>query len=1186
MARKPHPSQQNIHPDTSDRRTAASASPNSSGEQCYELLGAALEADDAEFVGRANPEALRHYRYFQEDLIFNDLEFSDRTRRTGKQLFLSGEFRDATVTIGYPYRYIGPSNAHQELLGTISWCGEENHLLFRTQILFNQDSVCDTDCSCSVCSSRRWHYYQDRQNTGCKYLAGLMYALHEFLQHNPLGDATDSCADRFLNLYERKQQNRVRTDVATAQEPLRLVPRLIKKDYQLTVSFKVGAKKLFVIKQLDEFCQQVRNGETVRYGSSTDMSHRPEDFDADSQRWLRFIQRIVQEETEFCQRLDDAIQKSYYSRFSAKVGGTLNLFGWRLDEFYREMGEDAIDYEDRDEKTRKRPIRRKEADPRFNLYISPFPTADPTTVRTSHSHQMCAPEFQGILVEGQLPKLFFGMERAYYIEENHLCRSTPEFQEAIQPLSSVADQEGEFFFQAGRHHLPTFYYQALPQLQKFVDIIETNPDLIHAHLLPPASFVFYLDADQNDVQCRADVRYDNVRFSLLDHLYPERADVMDQYRNISQEHEVLVRLMQWFPAPDAERDELTCGGNEDLIYRFMAEGVDELISLGEVRCTNRFRAKNRINPVKVSVGVSVSEGLLDLEISTDNISPEELLEMLKHYRAKKNYFRLKDGSYASLDEQSLGLLAELMDSMHLSPREFVRGKMHLPLYRTLYLNKMLEEKEEVYSDRDSHFREMVKGFKTVNDADFDVPQNLTKIMRKYQKDGYKWLRTLETWQFGGILADDMGLGKTLQIIALLLAAKDRVVTSLVVTPASLVYNWGEELARFAPQLQVLIVGGTQAERRQKISSCMDYDVVITSYDLLKRDIHLYEDHTFEYEVIDEAQYIKTHTTAAAKAVKVIRSRYRFALTGTPIENRLSELWSIFDYLMPGFLYEYETFKRELETPIAKHQEETAIARLQKMTAPFILRRLKEDVLKDLPDKLEEVRYVRFASTQQHLYDGQVVHMKEALAKQSDEEFSRNKLAIFAELMRLRQICCDPSLCFENYQGESAKADACIDLIESAIDGGHRILLFSQFTTMLEIIQKKLDAERIPYYTITGATPKKKRLELVKEFNQGSTPIFLISLKAGGVGLNLTGADMVIHYDPWWNVAAQNQATDRAHRIGQTRKVTVYKLIAKNSIEEKILALQEAKRNLADQIISGDTGQLAGMSKEDLLALLD
>ena len=338
-------------------------------------------------------------------------------------------------------------------------------------------------------------------------------------------------------------------------------------------------------------------------------------------------------------------------------------------------------------------------------------------------------------------------------------------------------------------------------------------------------------------------------------------------------------------------------------------------------------------------------------------------------------------------------------------------------------------------------------------------------------------------------------------------------------------------------------------------------------------------------MIDEAQYIKNHTTAASKSVKIIQSKHRFALTGTPIENRLSELWSIFDYLMPGFLYGYEVFRKELETPIVKHKDDAASAKLKKMVAPFILRRLKGDVLRDLPEKIEEIRYARLEDKQQKLYDGQVVHMQEILAGQDADDFQKNKLLILAELTKIRQICCDPGLLFERYEGGSSKREACVELIQSAIEGEHKILVFSQFTSMLELLEQDLRREAISYYKITGATPKEKRVELVNAFNSDATPVFLISLKAGGTGLNLTGADVVIHYDPWWNQAVQNQATDRAHRIGQTRVVSVYKLIAKDTIEEKIVKMQESKRDLADSILSGDSGGITQMSRDELMELL-
>lgn len=419
---------------------------------------------------------------------------------------------------------------------------------------------------------------------------------------------------------------------------------------------------------------------------------------------------------------------------------------------------------------------------------------------------------------------------------------------------------------------------------------------------------------------------------------------------------------------------------------------------------------------------------------------------------------------------SLDQLVRMMEDLHLSIKELTKGKMHLPVYRALYLDKMLEGQE----------------------------------------------------------------------------------------------------------------GGKADLRKMDL---LKADLLITSYDLLKRDIAVYDEVTFRFEIIDEAQYIKTHTTAAAKSVKLIRSVTKFALTGTPIENRLSELWSIFDYLMPGFLFAYDSFRTQMEVPIVKNEDEEVLERLHKMIAPFILRRIKRDVLWDLPDKLEKIRYAGMESKQQKLYDAQVIRMRNDLKKQSDTDFKRSKIEILSELMKIWQICCDPLLCYTNYDGESAKTELCMELLRSLMDGGHRTLVFSQFTSMLEILERRLTEEKIPYYVITGSTEKEERIKRVKAFDEGNVPVFLISLKAGGTGLNLVGADSVIHFDPWWNTAAENQASDRAHRIGQTKVVTVYKLVAKGTIEERILALQQQKAKLAQDVLSGEGVGSAVLSREDLMEIL-
>ena len=480
----------------------------------------------------------------------------------------------------------------------------------------------------------------------------------------------------------------------------------------------------------------------------------------------------------------------------------------------------------------------------------------------------------------------------------------------------------------------------------------------------------------------------------------------------------------------------------------------------------------------------------------------------------------------------------------------------------------------------------MKRFEQIDVSSYSVPKDLNADLRFYQVYGFKWLNVLYDCGFGGILADEMGLGKTLQVISLLAYRNKEKIKSLIVTPASLVYNWYAEFNKFAPFIKVGMVVGNKDERSALLTRRHEYDVLITSYDLLKRDIDLYSDISFDVEVIDEAQYIKNQTTGAAKAVKEIDSKKRFALTGTPIENRLSELWSIFNYLMPDYLYSYEYFRKHFESPIVNDGDEDASNMLKKMIGPFILRRRKMDVLKDLPEKIERVYYANFDSRQKEIYDAQVMKISKLVENEDEKAFSTSKIAILAELMKVRQICCDPSLLLENYKGGSAKKDTCLQLIEESIDGGHKLLVFSQFTSMLEILEEELNKKKIAYYKITGATDKKERLELCNKFNKDDVKVFLISLKAGGTGLNLIGADIVIHYDPWWNEAVISQATDRTHRIGQTNTVTVYKLIAKDTLEEKILKLQEDKQNLADEILSGANTSLSSMSKDELLELLN
>ena len=400
-------------------------------------------------------------------------------------------------------------------------------------------------------------------------------------------------------------------------------------------------------------------------------------------------------------------------------------------------------------------------------------------------------------------------------------------------------------------------------------------------------------------------------------------------------------------------------------------------------------------------------------------------------------------------------------------------------------------------------------------------------------------------------------------------------------------NWESECQKFTPQLCCLAVGGVNAERAAQIAGIAGYDLVVTSYDALKRDISHYGQYEFRFVIIDEAQYIKNQNTQNAKSVKALRGQSRFALTGTPIENSLTGLWSIFDFLMPGYLHSYNHFRKKYERPIVKEQDKQATERLRALARPFLLRRMKADVLRELPPKTESVLRVSMEPAQKRLYLATLAQARADLReKMQGVEEAQGRMMILAILTRLRQLCCDPALLYDDYDDGSAKTEGCLELIESCLDSGHRLLLFSQFTSMLERLAQALDGKGVEYFRLEGSTPPAKRLAMVNEFNAGTAQVFLISLKAGGTGLNLTGADTVIHYDPWWNLSAQNQTTDRAHRIGQTQKVQVYQLIVKGTVEEKILDMQKRKATLAESVIQKGGDGFSVLSREELLGLLE
>ncbi len=971
---------------------------------------------------------------------------------------------------------------------------------------------------------------------------------------------TDESAEKFFLGIKAQREKSIRPVEEEKRQAKKanvdLIPRIVVDDGYPTLSFKIGTvgSKSFILKDCRDLIQAVDGEKELKLGKN---------------EALHFSSQAIRPEAE---KLYDFIRRNRHD----PIKGTyqVSLRGAVLDNFYDMAQGTSCAFQDKTNAVKAEELKIGHRDIHFKLKVE----------KVADARGM----FLGVALQGYVPVLIKGNSYRYTLDAGSLSRISADEESVVNPFLQVADASGYFRLQIGRERLQEFYYRVLPGLVEnpCVELEDTCAEEAAAYLPPEPVFTFYLDMDEKRITMRGTVRYGEAEYPLRPVAQINRGT--GEYRDKEQESRVLREVQALLPY-NAKKEEFEKELTDDFLFDFLTSGIPVLEYYGTVKATSAFHARRVIPQPHIQLGIAIDGGgLLNIGVTSKDLSTSDLLELYNSYKKKKRYYRIRSGDLIDLTHDTeMAEMEKFMEELDILPADVIREKVRMPLYRALYLDRMLENHEQLASTRDRMYRALIRNFKTVRDAEYEVPENMENVLRGYQVYGYKWLRTLQEAGFGGILADEMGLGKTVQMISVFQADREKEkedhLPSLVVCPASLVYNWQEEVNRFAPELKCVPVAGTAENRKQILTEGQDTDVYVTSYDLLRRDVVLYENLKFRNCVLDEAQYIKNARAAVSKSVKLIHAEHRFALTGTPIENRLLELWSIFDFLMPGFLYGQKEFSDRFELPIAKQKDEEATARLRAMTGPFILRRRKTDVLTDLPPKLEEVRYARFSGRQQQLYDAQVVRMKKMLA--GGELAGEEKIKMFAELTRIRQICCDPSLVVENYDGGSAKRDACMELIHSAMEGGHRMLLFSQFVSMLELLEEDLKAAGIPYYKIVGATPKEKRISLVRAFNEGDVPVFLISLKAGGTGLNLTGADVVIHYDPWWNLAAQNQATDRSHRIGQTKQVTVIRLIMKDTIEERILALQDAKKDLAEAILEGEKESLLSMSSEELLALL-
>ena len=782
-----------------------------------------------------------------------------------------------------------------------------------------------------------------------------------------------------------------------------------------------------------------------------------------------------------------------------------------------------------------------------------------------------------------------GIKYVYFLRDDKIYRCSREYSDTVLKLLNVfrINFTKEILFP--KSEFADFYSLIFPRVKNNLDF-DVNREEIERYKPKELKVKVYFDYDKKGYVL-ADIKfsYDDFEFNPFEKIDDNIS------RNMVEESIILDMFSDSGFVFDVANKRLMLVDDKK-IFEFLKNDIEKYINKIEVFATDEFKRKQLIVPKITSIGVKIENNLLKVDLTQFNFDKSEIKEIMKDYMMKKSFHRLKNGDFIDLSNNNLDVLQELVNGTDIDYEELKSDSISLPVFRGMYLDKIFK-KNEIRIKQDENFKTLVDDVKDkrINEK-FELPKNLNASLREYQKLGFDWVKTLDAYGLGGILADDMGLGKTLQMLSVILdyfeniSDEDNKLPVLVVCPSSLSLNWLEESKKFTPTLKSIVISGDQESRNAMINNINDYNLVITSYDLLKRDLDLYKekDYLFRYIIADEAQYIKNNLTKNAKAIKEIRAVSRFALTGTPIENSLSELWSIFDFIMPGYLFSYNKFKNSYEVPIIKDGDTQSMNKLKMMIEPFILRRVKEKVLSELPDKTITVLNNEMNDEQKKIYLSFVESARKEISAEIEEKgINNSQIKILALLMRLRQICCHPGLFLQNYKGESSKLNQCIEIIVDAIKGGHKILLFSGYSSMFEYIEDELNKHGIRFMKLVGQTKVDTRMDLVNKFNEDDDiKVFLISLKAGGTGLNLISADMVIHYDPWWNLSAENQATDRTYRIGQKRNVQVYKLITKNSIEEKIYNLQEKKAKLANDMLSTNEVFLNKLSKDEIMNLFE
>ena len=1024
-----------------------------------------------------------------------------------------------------------------------------------------------------------------------RIFTGIDENIHMYSQNRKKEHEQNSNFRQLLNVFYEEQED-IKEKIGT-KNSVKIEPKIIMDRFQnkIKLEFKIGQTQMYKLKNLPQFFDNMLYERNYRYGNKLEFLHTQEAFEESSKPILNYILKYG----EIIKYANEA-QNSYTSYSNTLNESYILVSNTGLDELFEITKGKTIEIE-------------SDLGTKSVLFVEKQPDITFEIEETSSDTYKISPN-----IDVYRYKVFEGKSYTYFLYNNVLFRCNKDYAKSTLKILEIFRKNFVKEIEFNKQELSNLFSMVIPKVKNSINLDKISEQEIEKYMPKELNTKVYLDYDENNYII-ADLKfcYDDFEFNPL---LEENIQVA---RDTLKENETLEMFIKTGFMLDTNNAKLILAKDDD-IYNFLTVEIEEYMKKFEVLATDNFKQKEVKLPKISNLGVKQENNLLEIDFSNIDFDLAELSVVMEKYKLKKKYHRLKNGSFIKLQDENdtIKFLDNISSGMDIEFTKLEKGKLNIPLYRGLYLEEVLKKSNFDSVSKDSNYKNLVN---QIGRKEFDeekkLPINLNANLRSYQKTGYNWLKVLEDYNLGGILADDMGLGKTLQILAVVEEYKESFVQniikpndndnekkeiilnseklsdkqmkpSIVVCPSSLTINWRNEAKKFTSSLNVQVISGNLEERNRQIEEITKYDLVITSYDSLKRDIEKYKEknYQFKYIIADEAQYIKNNNTQNAKAIKEISAETKYALTGTPIENSLSELWSIFDFIMPGYLFSYRKFKEIFETPIMKQEDNETMERLKMLISPFVLRRTKKEVLTELPDKTISVLNNEMQDEQLEIYLSYLSEAKhDALEEIKTNGFAKSQIKILALLMRLRQICCHPSLFIENYKGTSSKLEQCIEIVKDGVSSGHKILLFSGYSSMFELIENELIKENIKYFKLTGRTKIGERIQMVDEFNKNDEiKVFLISLKAGGTGLNLTGADMVIHYDPWWNLSAENQATDRTYRIGQKKNVQVYKLITKNSIEEKIYELQEKKAKLMDNMLSTNETFISRLSKDEIMEL--